>query len=61
MTKAPAGDVADRVANAMRAKGVLVSTDGPHHNVLKLKPPLVISADDAEELLAALSEVLAAL
>ena len=42
-TKEPAGDVADRVADAMRDRGVLVSTDGPHHNVLKIKPPLVIT------------------
>ena len=33
----------------MRDKGVLISTDGPHHNVLKIKPPLVVRDADADE------------
>ena len=27
---------------------ILISTDGPDHNVLKIKPPLVITEDDAD-------------
>lgn len=52
---AAAGYVADR----MRSLGVLVSTDGPDHNVLKIKPPLVVTEADAERLLEALAKVLA--
>ncbi|MCK7493449.1 MAG: hypothetical protein MZW92_20245 [Comamonadaceae bacterium] len=32
----------------MRDRGVLVSTDGPFHNVLKIKPPLCFTARDAD-------------
>ena len=38
--RTPAGREAGYVANRMRDLGVLVSTDGPDHNVLKIKPPL---------------------
>jgi 4-aminobutyrate aminotransferase-like enzyme/Ser/Thr protein kinase RdoA (MazF antagonist) len=54
----PATEEADYVANRMRERGVLTGTDGPHHNVLKLRPPLVLSEDDARLLLASLHEVL---
>lgn len=43
----------------MREKGVLVSTDGPLHNVLKIKPPLVFTGDDADHLVTTLDTVLA--
>jgi len=55
----PAGAEASYVANRMKDKGVLVGTDGPHHNVLKIKPPLVFSERDAEVLVSALESVLA--
>ena len=42
----------------MRDHGVLISTDGPQHNVLKLKPPLVFSEGDAERLLSSLDRVM---
>ncbi|MEI6668655.1 MAG: aminotransferase class III-fold pyridoxal phosphate-dependent enzyme [Acidobacteriota bacterium] len=58
-TLAPAGALAGRVANRMRDQGVLVSTDGPFHNVLKIKPPLVFNQHDAELLVAALDRALA--
>ena len=35
----------------MREKGVLLSTDGPHHNVIKIKPPMVLNEDDVDETL----------
>jgi 4-aminobutyrate aminotransferase-like enzyme len=54
----PATEEADYVANRMRERGVLTGTDGPHHNVLKLRPPLVLSEDDAGLLLTTLHEVL---
>jgi 4-aminobutyrate aminotransferase-like enzyme len=46
--RAPAGREAGYVANRMRELGVLLSTDGPDHNVLKIKPPLCFGAADAE-------------
>lgn len=57
--KIPAGDHASYVANRMRDHGILISTDGPDHNVLKLKPPLVFDEQDADRLVATLAHVLA--
>jgi 4-aminobutyrate aminotransferase-like enzyme len=56
--RTPAGDLASYVAQRMRDRGVLMSTDGPHHNVLKIKPPLVFGEREAEQLLATLEAVL---
>jgi 4-aminobutyrate aminotransferase-like enzyme/Ser/Thr protein kinase RdoA (MazF antagonist) len=57
-TREPAGEAASYVANRMRDGGVLVSTDGPHHNVLKIKPPMVFGESDADELVAAMDRAL---
>ncbi len=57
-TMEPAGDHASYVANRMRDYGILISTDGPFHNVLKIKPPIIFSQADADHLLWALTEVL---
>jgi 4-aminobutyrate aminotransferase-like enzyme len=43
----------------MKEEGILLSTDGPLHNVIKLKPPLVFSHADADFLVATLDHVLA--
>ena len=58
-TREPAGAESSRLADRMKDLGVLVSTDGPHHNVIKLKPPLVFSRPDAELLLKRLETALA--
>ena len=58
-TREPAGLEAGEVAERMRRRGVLLGTDGPHHNVLKIRPPLCFDAADADQLLAALDEALA--
>jgi 4-aminobutyrate aminotransferase-like enzyme len=58
-TLEPAAEEAGYVASRMREKGVLVSTDGPLHNVLKIKPPLVFTGENAELLVATLDAVLA--
>ncbi|MFQ6046540.1 MAG: hypothetical protein ACE5PT_09350 [Gemmatimonadales bacterium] len=42
----------------MKDLGVLVTTDGPWNNVLKIKPPLVFTRSDAGVLVAALERVL---
>ncbi len=55
---APAARQANYVVNGLRDRGFLVSTDGPLHNVLKIKPPLPFSAANAAALAAALSDVL---
>jgi 4-aminobutyrate aminotransferase-like enzyme/Ser/Thr protein kinase RdoA (MazF antagonist) len=58
-TREPAGAEASRLADCMKDLGVLVSTDGPHHNVIKIKPPLVFSRPDAGLLLERLETALA--
>ncbi|HEV8612272.1 MAG TPA: aminotransferase class III-fold pyridoxal phosphate-dependent enzyme [Gemmatimonadales bacterium] len=57
-TREPAGTEASCVANRMRERGVLLSTDGPDRNVLKLKPPLCFARDDADHLLELLDRTL---
>ncbi|UII34646.1 aminotransferase class III-fold pyridoxal phosphate-dependent enzyme [Fulvivirga ulvae] len=42
----PATKEATYLANRMKEKGILMSTDGPDNNVLKLKPPICISQQD---------------
>ena len=55
----PASDEASRLVNQMRERGILFGTDGPHHNVLKIRPPMPFSEEDADELIAALGLSLA--
>jgi 4-aminobutyrate aminotransferase-like enzyme len=57
-TRAPAGAAAAEVAERLRARGVLISTDGPADNVLKIKPPIVFGRSEAEILLTELDAVL---
>ena len=58
--RAPDAALASRVQNGMRDRGVLVGTTGRAGNVLKVRPPLVITPDEAAVLLGALGESLAA-
>ncbi|MET1255736.1 aminotransferase class III-fold pyridoxal phosphate-dependent enzyme [Aliikangiella maris] len=60
-TKAPAAEQLAYVIEEMKACGILLSTEGPRHNVLKIKPPMVFSRDDAEHFLLTLAEVLSKL
>lgn len=52
--KTPDADAAHRMVNMMKDEGVLISTHGRHGNVLKIRPPMVFSRDNADLLLAAL-------
>jgi 4-aminobutyrate aminotransferase-like enzyme/Ser/Thr protein kinase RdoA (MazF antagonist) len=47
-SRAPAGELARRVMNEMRERGVLISTTGHDGNVLKIRPPLVIGQAEAD-------------
>ena len=57
-TREPATAEASYVANRMRDRAILISTDGPFRNVLKIKPPMVFTEADADELVATLDWVL---
>ena len=53
----PATAEARVVLNAMRERGVLVGTTGRHSNVLKIRPPLVITREESEVLVDTLDRV----
>lgn len=55
----PASAEATRIVNRMRERGILMGTDGPYHNVLKIRPPMPFSYADAELLLTTLEELIA--
>ncbi len=57
-TREPAAEAASELVERMKELGVLLSTDGPLHNVIKIKPPLVFSRADADLLLERLDEAL---
>jgi len=54
----PATQQANRIANQMRERGILLGTDGPHHNVIKIRPPMPFSESDADRLLEAFASVI---
>ncbi len=58
-TLEPAASEAVYIVERMKDHGILLSIDGPLHNVLKLKPPLVFDAQNADELVATLDLILA--
>jgi len=56
--KKPLAKHAMYLANRMKELGILMSTDGKDHNVLKIKPPLVFSIDNANDFIYRLKTVL---
>ncbi len=59
--RTPASQLANRVVNDLRDRGVLTGAIGPDANILKLRPPLVLSKDDANLMLGVLDDSLASL
>jgi len=57
-SRAAASQQADYIVNRLRECGILAGADGPFHNVLKLRPPLVFGERDAELFLATLEGIL---
>ncbi len=57
-TLEPAAEEAAYIANRMKDCGILIGTEGPLHNVLKIRPPMVFSEADADFLLASLDKIL---
>jgi 4-aminobutyrate aminotransferase-like enzyme len=58
VTLEPADTEASYVVNRLREHGILAGTDGPHHNVIKLRPPLVFTKADADFFVATLDRIL---
>lgn len=61
ITMEPAVAEIDRVVEKMKEKGYLLSTDGPLHNVLKIKPPMPFNKQNADEMIALLDQTLSEL
>jgi 4-aminobutyrate aminotransferase-like enzyme/Ser/Thr protein kinase RdoA (MazF antagonist) len=61
VTLEPAAQEADELVNRMAVRGMLLSTDGPLHNVIKIKPPMVLTADDVDMFVRALGDELTAM
>jgi 4-aminobutyrate aminotransferase-like enzyme len=57
-TLEPAPTEAAFVVNRLREEGILVGTDGPFHNVIKIRPPMPFSANDSDLLIGTLDEIL---
>ncbi|WP_378942202.1 aminotransferase class III-fold pyridoxal phosphate-dependent enzyme [Mesorhizobium sp. ANAO-SY3R2] len=59
-TKEPATALARKINDGMRSRGVLIGTEGPHDNVLKMRPPMIFSRENADHLVGVLEETLLA-
>ena len=57
-TLEPAVEEADLIINKMKDKGLLLSTDGSDHNVIKIKPPLIFTKENADILVEQMDESL---
>ena len=57
-TLEPAAEEASFVANRMREQGILLGTDGPYHNVVKIRPPMPFNEQDADLLVETLDRIL---
>ena len=54
----PCAKTANRIVNDLREKRVLISSAGPHANVLKIRPPLPFNQDNADHFLRCFEDVL---
>ncbi|KAM9103220.1 5-phosphohydroxy-L-lysine phospho-lyase isoform 2-T3 [Megaptera novaeangliae] len=57
-TRMPATEEADYVVSRLKENYILLSTDGPGRNVLKFKPPMCFSLDNAQHVVAKLDAIL---
>ncbi len=57
-TKEPAPDAVKTIINDMARNGVLVGSEGPLGTVIKLRPPMVFTKANADQMLAAFAEAL---
>jgi ethanolamine-phosphate phospho-lyase len=56
--KAPNTKLAADVKNKLRERNILIGTDGPFDNVLKIKPPICFTKENADELAGNIDEIL---
>ena len=58
---APATELVGDLVNAMRHRRILMGSDGPYDSVLKIRPPICFTADDATFFLEAMDDSMKAL
>jgi len=58
-TREPATELAKSVVNGLRDRGILTGSIGPGDNILKLRPPMVFSKENADYFLEIADEILA--
>ncbi|MGD8883175.1 MAG: aminotransferase class III-fold pyridoxal phosphate-dependent enzyme [Desulfobacterales bacterium] len=59
-TLEPAKEEAEFIVNRMRDAGILLGTDGPFENVIKIRPPMPFDESNAELLVANMEQILEA-
>ena len=57
-TREPASKETKRAISVIRDEGVLVGSDGPHSNILKVRPPIVFTPKHADIAIAAIDRAL---
>lgn len=57
-TKEQATDIASYVKNRMRDHRILIGSEGPFDNILKIRPPLTIKSDDIDMITQTLDKIL---
>jgi len=57
-TTDPDTSLASFIKNELRNRNILISTDGPHDNVLKTKPPLCFTKENAREVVENIDAIL---
>jgi 4-aminobutyrate aminotransferase-like enzyme/Ser/Thr protein kinase RdoA (MazF antagonist) len=57
-TLEPADDEASYVSNRLRDYGILAGTDGPYHNVVKIRPPMPFNHENAAYVLACFAQIM---
>lgn len=57
-TREPATAEAQHIITRLKQELILFSADGPYRNVLKFKPPMVLTVEDADRLVKTLDRIL---
>ncbi len=57
----PAANVASQIPDEMKKRGIIIGMTGTRGNILKIRPPLVFSKENVDQLVSTLDEVLTSL
>ena len=57
-SKAPNRELAHVIQDKLKQRGIMIGTDGPDVNVLKIKPPICFTKNNADQLVGAIEQIL---